>query len=209
MAHIVVLGAGLGGTILAYELREKLGDQHRLSVVTNGSTYSFVPSNPWVAVGWRDRAAVEVDLVSPFKQRGIALHPEGARRVQPDERRIELNDGRFVDYDYLVIATGPELAFDEIEGLGPQGHTRSVCQVDHALAARQGFDALVANPGPAIIGAVQGRLLLRSGVRVRLHPRQGAARREGTGPGADDLRHVRALHRSPRARWRRRHQRAS
>ncbi len=156
MAHIVVLGAGLGGTILAYELREKLGDQHRLSVVTNGSTYSFVPSNPWVAVGWRDRAAVEVDLVSPFKQRGIALHPEGARRVQPDERRIELNDGRFVDYDYLVIATGPELAFDEIEGLGPQGHTRSVCQVDHALAARQGFDALVANPGPAIIGAVQG-----------------------------------------------------
>ena len=40
--------------------------------------------------------------------------------------------------------------------MGPDGHTASVCQVDHALAARGGFDALVANPGPVIVGAVQG-----------------------------------------------------
>jgi sulfide:quinone oxidoreductase len=32
---------------------------------------------------------------------------------------------KVVDYDYLVLATGPKLAFDEIEGLGPDGH--SVC----------------------------------------------------------------------------------
>ncbi len=58
MAHVVVLGAGLGGTIMAYELRDALGRQHRISVVNKGSRYSFVPSNPWVAVGWRDRAAI-------------------------------------------------------------------------------------------------------------------------------------------------------
>ena len=76
MAHVVVLGAGLGGTLLAYELRDKLGPQHQVSVVTNGSTFSFVPSNPWVAVGWRDRKAVEVDLTRVFGQRQIALYPE-------------------------------------------------------------------------------------------------------------------------------------
>ena len=55
-----------------------------------------------------------------------------------------------------MIATGPELAFDEIEGLGPQANTQSVCHLDHALQAKTAVDALVANPGPVIIGAVQG-----------------------------------------------------
>ena len=65
-------------------------------------------------------------------------------------------DGSFVDYDYLVIATGPELAFDEIEGLGPNGHTQSVCHIDHAEAGYKAFEDLCADPGPVIVGAVQG-----------------------------------------------------
>ncbi|HMQ93770.1 MAG TPA: FAD-dependent oxidoreductase [Amaricoccus sp.] len=156
MAQVVVLGAGLGGTIMAYELREKLGKAHEVAVVTRGSRYSFVPSNPWVAVGWRQREAVEVDLEPVLRRRGIALHPQGAKRLHPAERRIELEDGSSLAYDYLVIATGPELAFDEIEGFGPGAHTISVCQVDHAVAAKSAFDALVARPGPVIVGAVQG-----------------------------------------------------
>jgi len=156
VAHIVVLGAGLGGTIMAYELRDRLGREHRVSVVSNGSSFFFVPSNPWVAVGWRDRKAVEVDLASVLASRDIALHAQGAKRLHPAERRIELNDGDSLSYDYLVVATGPDLAFDEIEGLGPEAHTSSVCQVNHALAAKGAFDALVARPGPVIVGAVQG-----------------------------------------------------
>jgi len=156
MAQVVVLGAGLGGTIMAYELREKLGKQHDVAVISMGTTYSFVPSNPWVGVGWRDRKAVEVELEPVLKRRGIALHPQGARRVHPAERRVELTDGTSLAYDYLVIATGPDLAFDEIEGFGPEGHTSSICQVDHAVAAKSAVDAVVAKPGPVIIGAVQG-----------------------------------------------------
>ena len=57
MAHVVVLGAGLGGTIAAYELREKIGADHSVSVVTNGNAFHLVPSNPWVGVGWHDRAS--------------------------------------------------------------------------------------------------------------------------------------------------------
>jgi sulfide:quinone oxidoreductase len=156
MSHVVVLGAGLGGTIMAYELREALGEAHSVSVVNKGREYSFVPSNPWVAVGWRDRDAVTVDLEPVFKKRGIALYPQGAKRLHPSERRIELNDGQSVAYDYLVIATGPELAFDEIEGFGPEHNSQSVCHIDHALKAKPAFDALVKNPGPVVIGAVQG-----------------------------------------------------
>jgi len=50
---------------------------------------------------------------------------------------MELLDGTTLHYDYLIIATGPELAFDEIEGLGPEHNTSSICHVDHALQAKQ------------------------------------------------------------------------
>ena len=156
MAHVVVLGAGLGGTIMAYEVREELSKEHKVSVINNGSAYSFVPSNPWVAVGWRDKDAIEVDLTAVMKKRNIDLYPQGAKKLHAADKRVELNDGTSVEYDYLVIATGPELAFDEIEGLGPEAYTQSVCHVDHAVQAKAAFDKMVANPGPVIVGAVQG-----------------------------------------------------
>lgn len=156
MARIAILGAGLGGTIMAYELREALGKEHEISVIGIGRHYSFVPSNPWVAVGWRSRESIEVDLEEVCRKRGLKLYPQGARKVQPQEKRIELNDGVSLDYDYLVIATGPELAFDEIEGLGPEAHSQSVCHIDHALKAKEAVDALIRKPGPVIVGAVQG-----------------------------------------------------
>ena len=156
MAHVVVLGAGLGGTIMAYELRDALGANHRVSVVNKGTRFSFVPSNPWVAVGWRTRKDVEVDLTEVFARRHIDFFPQGAERVHPAEKRVTLTDGTDLAYDYLVIATGPELAFDEIPGFGPGAATQSVCHIDHALGAKDAFDRLVAKPGPVIIGAVQG-----------------------------------------------------
>jgi sulfide:quinone oxidoreductase len=91
-----------------------------------------------------------------MKRKGIRLLTQGAQRVHPAENRVELVDGTSINYDYLVVATGPELAFDEIPGLGPDGHTESICHVDHASHAHEAFEKLAANPGPVVIGAVQG-----------------------------------------------------
>jgi sulfide:quinone oxidoreductase len=124
--------------------------------VSKGSTFSFVPSNPWVAVGWRTPEAIQVDLAPVLSRRGVGLKTQGARRVHPGENFVELGDGERLDYDYLVIATGPDLAFDEIPGLGPQGHTQSICQTDHAEAAKDAFEAFAKAPGPIVVGAVQG-----------------------------------------------------
>ena len=76
--------------------------------------------------------------------------------MHPAENRIDLGDGTSLAYDYLVIATGPELAFDEVEGLGPDGHTVSVCRTDHAAQAADDFDAFCKSPGPIVVGAAQG-----------------------------------------------------
>lgn len=156
MSRIAILGAGLGGVVMAYEMKDKMRSSDEVTVVNLGSTYSFVPSNPWVAVGWRKPDEISVDLAPIFKRQGIGLRPEGAKRVHPAENRIELNDGSFLDYDYLIVATGPDLAFDEVPGLGPDGNTQSICQVGHAVEAKRAFDALVEAPGPIVVGAVQG-----------------------------------------------------
>jgi sulfide:quinone oxidoreductase len=157
MAHIVVLGAGLGGSIMAYELRDQIRPEDKITVITKDTMYHFVPSNPWIAVGWRQRDDISFDLAPTMAKKGISFKTVAAQKVHPTENRVELVDGTSVPYDYLVIATGPELAFDEIPGLGPHGgYTQSVCHVDHALAAKEVFEKLLANPGPVIIGAVQG-----------------------------------------------------
>lgn len=156
MAEIVVIGAGLSGSLMAYELLSQLRKEDRLTVVSQGSSYHFVPSNPWVAVGWRKREDIEIELVDVMQRKGIRLLTQGAKRVNAAENQVDLADGEMIPYDYLVIATGPELAFDEIPGLGPDGHTQSVCHVDHATQAKAAFDRLAEKPGPVIVGAVQG-----------------------------------------------------
>lgn len=156
MAHVVVLGAGIGGLPAAYDLRKALGTEHRVTVVNRGETFHFVPSNPWVAVQWRKRSDIEFPAAGFLRNKGIEYIGVGAKRVHPKENRLELEDGRSLAYDYLVIATGPKLAFDEIPGLGPEANTYSVCHVDHAVVASEAWEKFVRDPGPIVIGAVQG-----------------------------------------------------
>ena len=156
MAHIVVLGAGVGGMNMAYEMRESARPEDKVTVISNVPYFQFTPSNPWVGVNWRKRSDITLDAGRYLGKKGIDFIPVGAARVHPDRNQVELVDGRSIDYDYLVIATGPKLAFDEVPGLGPEGHTQSVCAVDHAEKSGQAWSAFVESPGPIVVGAVQG-----------------------------------------------------
>ena len=156
MARIVILGAGIGGVPMALEMKQLARKEDEICVVSDSPTFHFVPSNPWVAVKWRKPDDIRVELAPMFKKKGITFINRKAVRVHPDRNRIELADGGNVDYDYLVIATGPKLAFEEVPGFGPHGHTQSVCHVDHAAEAGEFWDEFVKNPGPIVVGSVQG-----------------------------------------------------
>jgi len=157
MAHVVIIGASTGGMPAAYEIHEALGPEHRITVLNRSDTFSFVPSNPWVAVGWRTREETCFPIEPYLKKKGIDFIATAVKAIEPDDNRVVLDDGRTIDYDYLVIATGPQLAFDEVEGLGPvNGHTQSVCTIEHAEQAYGAWQTFVENPGPIVVGAVQG-----------------------------------------------------
>lgn len=156
LPQIIIIGAGLGGTIAAYEIRDAVKGKAEVTVVNDSEDYWFVPSNPWVAVRWREPEAIKVHLPPIMARKGIGFTAVGAKRVHPTENRVELNDGTSLPYTYLVIATGPDLAFDEVPGLGPNGFTQSVCRTDHAVDAAEVFERLAADPKPVVIGAAQG-----------------------------------------------------
>jgi sulfide:quinone oxidoreductase len=118
MAHIVVLGAGIGGMPAAFELRAALGKEHRITVVNAVDYFQFVPSNPWLAVGWRDREAITFPIRPALERKGIAFVARAVQRIDAEGSGLELEDGSRLDYDYLVITTGPKLAFDEVPGTG-------------------------------------------------------------------------------------------
>ena len=68
MAHIVIMGAGIGGMPAAYEMKDalnKLKGNHEVTVVSNVDYFHFVPSNPWVAVGWRKKEDMRHQLMKP------------------------------------------------------------------------------------------------------------------------------------------------
>lgn len=156
MARIVILGAGLGGVGCAYEMKEKARKEDEVIVVSDIDHYDFIPSNPWVLVGWRKREQITVKLEAPMRKKGIEFIVDAAVKLDPENKTIHCASGREVKYDYLVIATGPTLAFGAVEGLGPDANTQSICHIDHAEQAHNAFEEFCKNPGPMIVGAAQG-----------------------------------------------------
>ena len=75
-------------------------------------------------------------------------------KIDAPNNKLELANGETVDYDYLIIATGPRLAFEEVEGSGPDGFTESICVVDHAEKAWEKYQKLLEKPGHIVIGAM-------------------------------------------------------
>jgi sulfide:quinone oxidoreductase len=149
MAHVVVLGAGVAGHTAALHLSRLVGKRHTVTVISPNSQWNWIPSNIWVGVGEMPAEKVLFPLAPVYKRKGIeftqakavAIHPEGdaadARGFVDVEHTAPEKKGQTgtVRYDYLINATGPKLRFEATPGLGPDGHTLSVCTADHATHA--------------------------------------------------------------------------
>ena len=157
MSKIVILGAGIAGHTAATHLRRKLGNEHEILVVSPNSNYQWVPSNIWVGVGRMSPNDVKFPLAPLYKKhhigykqaKVISFHPEGDVKNAKPYVIAEYVFGdikgkhEIIDYDFLINATGPKLAFDLTEGLNPgTNKCYSVCSYDHAEHASAAFTNL-------------------------------------------------------------------
>ncbi len=156
MAKIAIMGAGLGGVACAYEMKKRVGKAHSVTMIGSSAFFEFTPSNPWIAVGWRTAPQTRVDLAQPLADKDIGFVPLLVKAIDAPNSKLTLSDDTTMEYDYLVITTGPKLAFEEVPGLGPEAHTQSICTHAHALQAWERYQEFLKNPGPIIVGAAPG-----------------------------------------------------
>jgi len=155
--RVIVLGSSFAGLTAALELRRRLDRDHDVVVLDPRPRFTFIPSLVWLPFGARRPEDVTFDLAATYARRGVRFVPEAAASIDAEARTVTTTSGAVLGYERLVVATGPRLAFEKIPGLGPErGHTQSVCNLDHALLARDAWQRFLADPGPVVVGTAQG-----------------------------------------------------
>lgn len=156
MAKIVIIGGSFGGLTAAFELRRLLGKKVEITLLCGTDKFVFVPSLPWVSMGWRRPEDITLSLDKILTPKGIKFIHEEAVGVDADSSKV-ITKTQELPYDYLVIASGPALVFSAVPGLGPEGgHTECIFELDQALKANKAWNKFLEDPGPVVIGAVQG-----------------------------------------------------
>ncbi|VEP13068.1 Sulfide-quinone reductase [Hyella patelloides LEGE 07179] len=157
MANVVVIGGGLGGLPTAYELRYYLSKEHTVTLISDKPQFTFIPGLIRVALNLNPLEHIQLDLSQLAQWHGIEWISGKVTALNPQTKEITVEDNQTINYDYLAIATGASLAFEEIPGLGPHGgYTQSVCTPDHALQARSAWLEFLENPGSLVVGAMSG-----------------------------------------------------
>lgn len=156
MAKIVILGGSFGGLTSAFELERLLGKRAEITVLSDDDKFIFIPSLPWLSFGYRKRQDITITLRPILERKGISFIHEPAKEVNPDKSTVLTSLGE-IPYDYLIIATGPYLAFEEIQGLGPEkGYTDCIFTLPQAERTYLSWQRFLEEPGPVVVGAVQG-----------------------------------------------------
>lgn len=150
MKNVVVLGGGVGGSVVANKLSKitKKGDC-RITVVDEDGKHIYQPGFLYVSLGKQNPVKLVRDEKSLLR-RNVGLITQRAERIDPNESRIHLAGGKKLDYDYLVIATGSTLHPEQVPGFSDAYH---FYDIEHSIRLR---DALLNFPGGDVVIAIGG-----------------------------------------------------
>jgi len=164
---IIVVGGGIGGLSTSFDLRHHLPKDTQISVISDRPDFQFTPSNPWVSIGTRTAKEISVPMTEACRAGKVNYVPGKVLKVDAIKKEVHvLLEGdkkeTIMPFDYLVGATGPKLDWSGI--VNPDKHFTedmpmaevSVCTTPHAESGLAAYKHLQKNPGPIVIGAIQG-----------------------------------------------------
>ena len=154
-SRVTIIGSNFAGFTAAIELKKHLKDEVEITVISKSPDFLFMPSLIWLPFGLRKRADITFPLAPIYADHGVQFVQSTVTGLDLPNRRVE-HSGGVTEHDYLVIATGPVNHWAAVPGLGPDGFTQSIFGIDDAERAGAAFEAFLADPGPVVIGAVQG-----------------------------------------------------
>ncbi len=145
MGKVAIIGAGFAGHTAALYLGKALGKKHEITMINKFDFFAFVPAWVWVGTGRMEPEKSIIPLEPVYKRMRVNFVHGAAREIHPDEQFVVVENANGggktrVDYDYLIIATGPYLNFEATPGLGPEkGYTHSLCSLPHAVKTRDAY----------------------------------------------------------------------
>ena len=117
MRKILILGSGAGGTIVANMLRNQLRESEwEITIIDKKEEHHYQAGYLFIPFG----VYSENDVVKPKKEfipKGVEFVLDNVVRIDTEERHVETEKGNRYDYDWLVIATGCDIAPAEIDGM--------------------------------------------------------------------------------------------
>ncbi|MEP7379917.1 MAG: FAD/NAD(P)-binding oxidoreductase [Chloroflexota bacterium] len=155
MERVLILGGGVGGTIvanlLARKLRRQIDDEEiEVTVVDRLGNHVYQPGFMYITFGNEQ----EQDLSRPERSLldgRVKLVVDEATRVDETSHIVTLASGATLPYDQLVLATGSRIAPEEIEHFDTQAH--HFYTADAARSMRAALDAF---SGGSIVVAIAG-----------------------------------------------------
>ncbi len=117
MKKLVILGAGTAGTMIANKLRHRLGrGDWSITIVDRDDEHHYQPGYLFIPFGDYTREQV-VRSRHAFLPDGVDFVTATVDRVDAEGNVVLLEDGRRLDYDQLVIATGTTPRPDQTPGV--------------------------------------------------------------------------------------------
>ncbi len=126
MKRLLILGAGTAGTMVANKLRPRLDDaEWAITIVDQDKAHHYQPGYLFLPFGTYEPAEISKPRDALLAD-GVELVTGEIEVVEPDEHVVRLTDGKTLDYDQLVIATGTTPRPDETPGMLEHGWRTSV-----------------------------------------------------------------------------------
>jgi sulfide:quinone oxidoreductase len=123
--QILVIGGGNAGISVSAQLLKK-NKSLDIAIIEPSSKHYYQPAWSLVGAGIfkKENTVRDEASVIPKKARWIK---DAVKGFLPDENKVELSTGQLLSYDYLIVAPGIQLNWDEIKGLRDALGKNGVC----------------------------------------------------------------------------------
>jgi len=139
MKKLLILGGGTAGTMMANKLYFALDPKDwQVTIVDQNEIHYYQPGFLFIPFGIYGPN----DVIKPrrdFIPSGVEVIISPIEKIVPDQNRVELGNGKVLNYDYLIIATGTQIHPEELDGLKNGGWRQNIFDfytIDGAIALR-------------------------------------------------------------------------